>query len=255
MKLNIKKLQKAGTIPLKQDYQFYKGQYDPELKAKIQARAEANKPVNTTSEFIYDFKTKRAMPNPNAKMGLEIVSPEFQLMTAGVGSLGTKAVSTAGKIGQTMLHGAGQGAMANMSNLSGSEQNLEGLATDVLGGVIVGGALKGVGIGAKAAKQNAYKINPWAFKPNPKAYYRGVGKEGLDDILESGIIRSKKRHAYPEPYFSKGLIGDKYAKGYFAELTNEPMKGVGSFSAGDLIQTPVDKISINNPNLKLYKKH
>lgn len=100
----------------------------------------------------------------------------------------------------------------------------------------------------------AYKINPWAFKPNPEAYYRGIGKEGVDDILESKIIRSKKQHAYPEPYFSKGVIGDKYAKGYFAELTNEPMKGVGSFKTGDLIQTPINTVSINNPNLTLYKK-
>jgi hypothetical protein len=101
---------------------------------------------------------------------------------------------------------------------------------------------------------NAYKYNPWAFKPNPEAYYRGIGKEGMDDILNSGIIRSKKQNAYPEPYFSKGKIGDAYAKGYFAELTNEPMKGVGSFSTGDLIQTPMSKVSINNPNLKLYQK-
>ena len=101
---------------------------------------------------------------------------------------------------------------------------------------------------------NAYKYNPWAFKSNPEAYYRGVGKEGMDDILNSGIIRSKKQHAYPEPYFSKGKIGDGYAKGYFAELNNEPMKGVGSFETGDLIQTPVSTVSINNPNLKLYQK-
>ena len=162
MKLNIKKLQKAGTIPLKQDYQFYKGQYNSELKKKIEARAEANKPVNTTSEFIYDLKTKRSIPNPNAKMGLEIVSPEFQLMTAGVGSLGTKAVSTTGKIGQTMLHGAGQGAMANMSNLSGSEQSASGLAQDVLGGAVVGGVLKGVGLGAKPlGKYALQKAEPY----------------------------------------------------------------------------------------------
>ena len=101
---------------------------------------------------------------------------------------------------------------------------------------------------------NAYKLNPWAFKANPEAYYRGIGKEGLDDILESGIVRSKKQNAYPEPYFSKGVIGDKYAKGYFAELTNEPMKGVGSFAEGDLIQTPVNTVGVNNPNLKLYKQ-
>lgn len=123
----------------------------------------------------------------------------------------------------------------------------------------------GLGLGKQVIKpvynaskkliNNTYKINPWAFKTNPEAYYRGIGKSGLDDILESKIIRSKKQHAYPKPYFSKGVIGDHYAKGYFAELVNEPMKGVGSFPEGSLIQTPVNTISVNNPNLKLYKKH
>ena len=101
---------------------------------------------------------------------------------------------------------------------------------------------------------NTYKVNPWAFKPNPEAYYRGIGKKGMEDIFQSGVIKSKKQHAYPEPYFSKGVIGDKYAKGYFAELTGEPMKGVGSFPEGSLIQTPVNTVNINNPNLKLYQK-
>lgn len=157
---NVKLKHEVGNKKLNSnnDFQFYEGQYDPELRRKMQVRAEANKPVNTTSEFIFDDKTMTAKRNPNAKMGLEIVSPEFQLLTAGVGSLAGKSSTLIGKIGQTMLHGAGQGAMANMSNLSGSEQNLEGLATDVLGGAIVGGALKGGGIGAKSAKQNAYKI-------------------------------------------------------------------------------------------------
>lgn len=136
--------------PQQPSYQFYQGQYNPELRNKIEARIEANKPVNTTSEFIFDNNTMTAKRNPNAKMGLEIVSPEFMVMTGGVGALG-KGVATnaAGKIGAAALHGAGQGAMANMSNLSGSEQNLEGFATDVLGGAIIGGGLKGIGLGAK----------------------------------------------------------------------------------------------------------
>lgn len=117
-----------------------------------------------------------------------------------------------------------------------------------------------IGKGIQTSKEsgllsNAYKINPRAFKLNPESYYRGIGKEGINDIIESGIIRSKKQHAYPEPYFSKGIVGDKYAKGYFAELTNEPMKGVGSFADGDLIQTPINTVSVGNPNLKLYEKN
>lgn len=37
--------------------------------------------------------------------------------------------------------------------------------------------------------KNAYKYNPWAFEPNPEAYYRMIGKEGYADALESGVIR------------------------------------------------------------------
>jgi hypothetical protein len=37
--------------------------------------------------------------------------------------------------------------------------------------------------------RNAWKLNPWAFKPNPEAYYRMIGKEGYADALESGVIR------------------------------------------------------------------
>lgn len=47
------------------------------------------KPVNTTSEFILDPYTGKIAPNPKAKMGLEIVSPEFDVlsMVGGFGSM------------------------------------------------------------------------------------------------------------------------------------------------------------------------
>ena len=50
---------------------------------------------------------------------------------------------------------------------------------------------------------NAYKLNPWAFKPNPKAYYRGVGKEGIKDVLETGVIKSRDTDLFPSPYFAR----------------------------------------------------
>lgn len=37
---------------------------------------------------------------------------------------------------------------------------------------------------------NAYKLNPWAFKPDPKAYYRGIGRTGLDDAINSRVLRT-----------------------------------------------------------------
>jgi len=107
----------------------------------------------------------------------------------------------------------------------------------------------------ETALKNAYKLNPLAFKPDPEAYYRGIGKEGIDDLINSGIIRSKKQHAYPDPYFLQGRIPAQYTNGYLAELTNEEMKGVGSFPKGALIQTPSNTITIDNSNLKLYKQN
>lgn len=50
---------------------------------------------------------------------------------------------------------------------------------------------------------NTYKLNPWAFKPNPEAYYRGVGKEGIEDALKTGLIRSKNMDMFRQPYFAR----------------------------------------------------
>lgn len=148
------------------DYSFVPGKYkvpglsEQELRKRVWAqdveKSRIRQANNTTSEFI------NGRPNPNAKLGLEIVSPEFALMTGGVGSLGNMATTTAGKIGAAALHGAGQGAMANMANISGSKQNLEGLAADVLGGAVIGGGLKGIGLSAKpTAKYALEKAEPY----------------------------------------------------------------------------------------------
>lgn len=50
-----------------------------------------------------------------------------------------------------------------------------------------------------------YKINPWAFKPNPEAYYRTLGKEGIEDAFVSGIIRPKQYHNKYSPELGKRI--------------------------------------------------
>jgi len=49
----------------------------------------------------------------------------------------------------------------------------------------------GDNLGAKYLP-NAHKLNPKAFKPNVDAYYRGLGKTGLEDAIEMGYLRSNK---------------------------------------------------------------
>lgn len=51
--------------------------------------------------------------------------------------------------------------------------------------------------------KNTYKLNPWAFKPNPEAYYRGIGRKGVEDALQSGVIKSRDTDLFPSPYFAR----------------------------------------------------
>lgn len=101
-------------------------------------------------------------------------------------------------------------------------------------------ASKLVGKGAKAAAKyateqtalkNAYKLNPYAFKPTEGMMYRGIGKEGMEDALQSGLFRAKQNvtptsignfnttrqfsKAYYTPRFD---IADQYGQGYIAEV-------------------------------------
>jgi len=82
--------------------------------------------------------------------------------------------------------------------------------------------------------KNAYKLNPRAFKPNPEAYYRGIGKEGMEDALQSGVFRARatrppgvpdesgvrlKGKGHGEVYYSPHFdIADKYGKGFISEV-------------------------------------
>ena len=61
---------------------------------------------------------------------------------------------------------------------------------------------------------NAYKYNPWAFKPNPESYYRVIGENGYKDAIENNIIRPKlgSDHAIDYPTFKKGVpLDNRYA--------------------------------------------
>lgn len=121
---------------------------------------------------------------------------------------------------------------------------------------------------------NAHKLNPFAFKPNPEAYYRMIGDEGLADLQNVGYVRSNPNTFYKDkhPFFSKGYpidgrigksvvedskylgnnmievggnneIGNRFVKNRWADAAPDPNIFVAR-----------DKIGIDNPNLKIYKK-
>ena len=121
---------------------------------------------------------------------------------------------------------------------------------------------------------NAYKVNPWVFKPNPESYYRMIGDEGLSDLQNVGHVRSNPNTFYADkhPFFSKGYpidgrIGDSVIDGAIYsgnnmievggnnEIGNRFVKNRWADAAPDPnIFVARDKIAIDNPNLKVYKK-
>lgn len=79
---------------------------------------------------------------------------------------------------------------------------------------------------------NAHKLNPWAFKPNPEAYYRGIGEAGYKDAIESRVLRTNRNPNWTSspgdsPYFfsGKNFEGIKqYEPNVIAEVINQPMR-------------------------------
>jgi hypothetical protein len=91
----------------------------------------------------------------------------------------------------------------------------------------------------ETALRNAYKLNPYAFKPQEGMMYRGIGKEGMEDALQSGVFRPKNAantkkefvtesgevfnfgKSFDKTYYSPDFeIADRYGKGYIGEVPN-----------------------------------
>jgi len=77
----------------------------------------------------------------------------------------------------------------------------------------------------ETALKNAYKLNPFAFKPNPEAYYRGIGKSGLDDAINTGTFRQAgfdfNGTKHGEVWYASGERGMAKAKGYSKDFIAE----------------------------------
>jgi len=87
-------------------------------------------------------------------------------------------------------------------------------------------------------------INPRYFKPNSNMYYRGIGKKGMEDALQSGLFRAKPADQIPARMVDLGSVGkvdmakrfnktyysprfniaDQYGAGYIAEVPKDAAK-------------------------------
>jgi hypothetical protein len=134
--------------------------------------------------------------------------------------------------------------LANNPHIIAGDRNLPGaieFALDIMTAGEAGAALNTIAKPAlkaagkylteKTALKNAYKLNPYAFKPTEGMMYRGLGKEGMEDALASGVFRAKQdvepsmvgrfnvAKQFNKAYFSpKFKVADDYGQGYIAEV-------------------------------------
>jgi len=123
-----------------------------------------------------------------------------------------------------------------------------------------------LGLGAPNAIRKAPSVlNPKYFKPNSNMYYRGIGKEGMQDAIESGLLRAKPadkiparmidlgsmgkvdmarryKHAYYSPYFK---VADDYGAGYIAEVPKDIANFRKTYKGKDWSMATKDQIPID----------
>ena len=124
--------------------------------------------------------------------------------------------------------------------------------------------------GAKAIqagiKKAPSKINPRYFQPNSNMYYRGIGREGMEDALESGLFRAKPSDKIParmvdlgpnlgkldmakrfnKTYYSPRFnIADQYGAGYIAEVPKDAAKFSKRYKNTDWSMSTRDQIPVS----------
>ena len=91
-------------------------------------------------------------------------------------------------------------------------------------------------IGAGLAKKSITAPFKNALKANPSMYYRGIGQAGLDDALQSGLLRAK-----PSDQIAPAMFGPFDLAKRFSNLYVTPRLGVAqSYGKGVVAEVPRD---------------
>ena len=148
--------------------------------------------------FAADAVVNRLPKVPGQISRGEYMDAAENVITGGLDVLGAGVVSP--------IYEGARGAMSGLKKFVGTEEGL---------------------------LSNAYKYNPLAFKPNPNAYYRGIGEAGIDDALNTGVLRPNRtgtgltnNTTYDAVFFDKGRtrLADALGNGNIAEVRDIPMK-------------------------------
>jgi hypothetical protein len=168
-------------------------------------------------------------------------------------ALGSVVTYPLGLPQQAMMYGL-TGEVQRPSEAMGIENPLGALATDVIADPTnllgIGLADDALRLTSRASKffteetalKNAYKINPWAFKPNESNWYRQVGEEAIDDALNTGLIRESREEVSPRMWGEfqdqiKRLQGDdalSYEEKYKQQILSSRRPTSPFFAKGEL---------------------
>lgn len=105
--------------------------------------------------------------------------------------------------------------------------------------------------------RNAWRLNPRAFKPNPEAYYRGIGKIGLDDALESGVLRSNRKGNFGDDLYLSSSFdeADYYANNKLPWTIEKNGKVVDDLIKGKGINTNKYFAEVPKQNVNVTPYH
>jgi hypothetical protein len=130
------------------------------------------------------------------------------LLSAGFATKGVMNLPTVGKSVQTAYQDPSLGNIGNAALETGVT------ALDLL--PAMSGVKSAIGEGVSAINtskesgllSNAYKINPWAFKPQQGKIYRQLGQSGIDDAIQQGKVFSKGQKEFLENYPDANYLQD-----------------------------------------------
>jgi hypothetical protein len=233
-------LKKYATEPMRQDATrnvIPRKMTDKErLEAVATSDQAQKKALNTAKEVIAERQKNKATKGDLNTPGSWKIEEKARLFPSSVGG--------AGEMFDEYINPATYvGVLADALGESVAARDPKGIALSLalsagagaMGLDPLGSALKVPGKVAQSMKSgllsNAYKLNPKAFKPTEGMMYRGIGKEGMEDALQSGLLRAKQNvtptsignfnttRQFSKAYYSPRFdIADQYGQGYIAEV-------------------------------------
>lgn len=261
MKYNISKLQKGGSVKEKSDPIYTGGWLQPAITSykynmedydNLAAKKNLNQVPSQFRGKVMEAKVRGAinkgvknvlLPTAGIPAGIIGGAPMVGAAIASpIATIGGLVGGTLGQIGtDKVIQKVSNNKYSGWGNMISQKTGLPPLLSEFTN---PGGWIGGL-IGSKI--KHTYKLNPWAFKPKVGYMYRGLGKEGYEDAIESGVFRPKVNGKQIKITSKNGLninLGKKFDKTYYTN--KEHFNVLKNYDPSYIAEVP-DKIATFRP--------